>query len=174
MYQALKDFAGPISTVIASVTAAGITWRFAKRQLSIAQQQALISQQQARTAIDQLKNNTFERRYEIYTDIQQLLRKILNEAHEKNFSLLALAEFQVAFEQARFFFSDELCAWLDQVWYTHIPAFFNARRDQTKPEYLQSQLALLKLFEELPVRFRTELSLVQLKTLDVPHATLKL
>jgi len=47
MYDLLKDFAGPVVTIIASFTAAGITFYFASRQAQIAQQQAVTAKQQA-------------------------------------------------------------------------------------------------------------------------------
>jgi hypothetical protein len=47
MYEFLKDFAGPVATIIASIAAAGITFYFASRQARIAQQQADTARQQA-------------------------------------------------------------------------------------------------------------------------------
>ena len=52
LYQLLKDFAGPVATVIAAATAAV----FIRRQ-------AKTADRQARTALDQLRYNLFERRY---------------------------------------------------------------------------------------------------------------
>jgi len=40
MYEIVKEFAGPVATIIASITAAFLTWRFAPWQARIAQQQA--------------------------------------------------------------------------------------------------------------------------------------
>ncbi len=94
----------------------------------------------------------------------------MNEGHDESFSPMALAEFHVTFEQARFFFSDALCDWLDQLWLTHVPAYFVARLDRTKPDFLEKELLLLRLFEELPLRFRSELALSQLKCPITPPA----
>lgn len=55
IYSILKDFAGPVATIIASITAA----YFVRRQW-------LTAQQQADTALDQLRYSLFEKRYAIY------------------------------------------------------------------------------------------------------------
>lgn len=55
IYSILKDFAGPIATIIASITAV----YFVRRQWRTAQQQA-------DTAVDQLRYSLFEKRYAIY------------------------------------------------------------------------------------------------------------
>jgi type II secretory pathway pseudopilin PulG len=74
MYHVLKDFAGPVATIIASVTAALITLYFASRQTRIAQQQADTAKQQADTAKRQaetaharLNLDLYDKRFNIYT-----------------------------------------------------------------------------------------------------------
>ena len=71
MYQTLEDFAGPASTIIASITAALITLFFALRQVRIATQQA-------ETSLDQLRYNIFEKRYAIYTSAKDLIESTLD------------------------------------------------------------------------------------------------
>ena len=78
MYQTLKDFAGPVATITASIAAALITWFFALRQMRIAKQQADTAKQQADTALDQLRYNLFEKRVAIYEDIKTLIRRLVN------------------------------------------------------------------------------------------------
>ena len=74
MYQILKDFARPVATIIALITAAGITWRFASWQARIAQQQADTARQQANTAFDQLRYNLFEKRFSLlYNTARELI-----------------------------------------------------------------------------------------------------
>jgi len=79
MYEILKDF-GPVATIIASITAALITWRFASWQARIAQQQADTARQQANTAFDQLRYNLFEKRFAIYNTARELVVLVVNEA----------------------------------------------------------------------------------------------
>lgn len=78
LYQTLKDFAGPVATIIASITAALITWFFALRQIRVAKQQADTAKEQADTALDQLRFNLFERRVAIYEDTKTLIRHLVN------------------------------------------------------------------------------------------------
>jgi hypothetical protein len=56
MYHVLKDFAGPVATIIAATVAVFFTWRLGRGQLQIARRQA-------DTALDQLRYNLFEKRY---------------------------------------------------------------------------------------------------------------
>ena len=69
-----EKFAGPIATVIASLTAAGVTIGFGIVQTRIAGTQAKTAEAQkdiARAnldiAYDKLKHDLFQKRYEIYT-----------------------------------------------------------------------------------------------------------
>jgi len=78
MYYILKDFAGPVATIIASVTAASVAYYFASWQARIAQQQANTVKQQANTAIDQLRLNLFEKRFSIYNTARKLLSEVIN------------------------------------------------------------------------------------------------
>ena len=61
-YEMLKDFAGPIATVIAAFTAAGIAWRFGRVQADIAAQQASTAALQAELANVRLQHDLYDRR----------------------------------------------------------------------------------------------------------------
>jgi type II secretory pathway pseudopilin PulG len=84
MYQVLKDFAGPVATIIASITAAGITWYFASRQAKIAQQQADTARQQANTAFDQLRLNLFEKRLAVHSAARNLIATVTSYGKVEN------------------------------------------------------------------------------------------
>ena len=58
-YTATRDFAGPVTTLVAAIAATWITISFGRRQASIAQSQRDI-------ALDKLKFELFETRYGIY------------------------------------------------------------------------------------------------------------
>lgn len=104
LYQLLKDFAGPVATVIAAATAAV----FIRRQ-------AKTADRQARTALDQLRYNLFERRYAIYLDVQAMITLLINEASRENFDARRLAPHYLVLDEAHFFFSDHVCGWLAEL-----------------------------------------------------------
>ena len=85
MYQILKDFAGPVATIIASITAALITYYFSSRQ-------AQIAKQQADTALDQLRYNLFEKQYGIYETTKEMIKYIISECSTNNME----ASFKIA------------------------------------------------------------------------------
>ncbi len=62
MYQLLKDFAGPVATFIAAVSAVGVTTYFARHQRRIAEKQATI-------AGEKLRLDLFDRRFAIFNSI---------------------------------------------------------------------------------------------------------
>jgi len=155
IYSFFKDFAGPIATIIASVTAA----YFVRRQWQTAQQQA-------DTALDQLRHNLFVKRYAIYDDVKQLLRLLLNESHKQEFRAFDVVPHYVVMDEALFFFSPQTCAWLESVQHD-CQKFLDAHASLNTPEhnpreYTTAQLKLLEDFKALPQRFRKELAFRQL------------
>jgi hypothetical protein len=155
MYSFLKDFAGPIATIIAS----GVAAYFVR-------QQWLTAEKQANTAIDQLRYNLFEKRYAIYDDVKQLLRLLLNDSHEKNFRPFDVDKHYVVMDEAMFFFSPETCLWLKSV-KQDCQKFMEANASLGKPEHnsmehTNTQRKLLDDFQAMPERFRNELSFRQL------------
>ena len=67
MYEILKDFAGPVVTLIAASVAGTITFVLARIQARIAKSQRDI-------ALDKLKFDLFQKRYEIYEASKQARR----------------------------------------------------------------------------------------------------
>lgn len=159
IYSFLKDFAGPIATIIASITAA----YFVRRQWQTAQNQAA-------TALDQLRYNLFAKRYAIYDDVKQLLRLLLNESHKPDFRAFDVIPHYVVMDEAIFFFSPDTCAWLDSV-QRDCQKFLDAHASRNTPEYNSTeynaaQRKLLDDFKEMPARFRKELGFRQLTQPD--------
>lgn len=103
IYSYFKDFAGPIATIIAAVVAAF----FVRRQWRTAQQQA-------NTALDQLRYNLFEKRYEIYEAARDAIA-ITFEKRDQDKMPHELNELFLRFEEARFFFPDHIHAFLDKL-----------------------------------------------------------
>jgi type II secretory pathway pseudopilin PulG len=107
MYQILRDFAGPVATIIASITAAFITWRFASWQARIAQQQAETAKQQANTAFDQLRYNLFEKRFAIYNTARELVALVVNKSNVQGSEVVPL---HAKLNEAEFFFLQRIFA----------------------------------------------------------------
>src|ERR1700730_3454861 len=97
MYQMLKDFAGPVATIIAAFTVA----YFVKRQ--------------ADTALDQLRYNLFKKRYAIYVTAKELITFIVCGIGRPGFDRRKIRQFYVTLDEARFFFSKDICVWLRTV-----------------------------------------------------------
>ena len=151
----LKAFAAPIATIIASCVAAYFVrqqWRTAEKQ--------------AETAIDQLRWNLFSKRYAIYNDVKQLLKLLLNDTQKPNFSPFDAAQHYVVMDEAVFFFSPEICGWLESLQkdcqnFLEVNAARGTAEYDTR-EYARLTTLLLNHFRDMPERFRTELSFRQL------------
>ena len=90
MMELAKAFAGPVATILASLTAVGVTAYFARKQMQIAASQAATAAAQAATAAgqkeiarsqrdiahDRLKYDLFEKRYEIYLAAKKLIEYV--------------------------------------------------------------------------------------------------
>ena len=60
LYQILKDFAGPVATIVAAAAAVFVTWRLGLRQANIAESQAELAR-------EKLRHDLYNRRFEIFT-----------------------------------------------------------------------------------------------------------
>jgi hypothetical protein len=103
IYSILNDFSGPLATVIAAITAA----YFVRRQWQTAQQQA-------DTAKDQLRYSLFEKRYAIYVAARKAVALSFERRDEDQMPAELNALF-LHFEEARFFFPDQIYLFLDQL-----------------------------------------------------------
>jgi hypothetical protein len=158
MYEILKDFAGPVATIIASATAARITFYFASRQAQIAQQQAETAMQQANTSFDQLRLNLFEKRYAIYNTARELIALVVNESTVQGSEVVPL---HAALNEAEFFFCPEICDWLRTL-REQCNNLLILRSTQHLPGAPASKIAalsthLVDLLTEMPRRFENEL-----------------
>ena len=115
LYELLKDFAGPTATVVASGTAAFITWRFANRQVSISQRMAEIAAQQAATARDKFGHDVFDRRYKIYGAAKRVLKKCLTAGHTEDFNMGHLRDEYDILDEAPFFYPESTCQYIAEI-----------------------------------------------------------
>jgi type II secretory pathway pseudopilin PulG len=163
MYQILKDFAGPVATLIASVTAALITFYFASRQVQVARQQAAVARQQADTALDQLRYNLSKQRYAIFKDVQDFIRLLVNKPAKETFGPMEVSPHFIVMDEARFFFSDDICSWLDEL-RVDCRNFLGAHDDSNVPplETHAKMMALVNRATEMSKRFEKELEFRQL------------
>lgn len=122
-YDAAKDFAGPLATTIASITAACVTYLFASKQVRVAESQALIAKasmeiakSQRDIALDKLKGDLFERRYEIYKAGVELCESLFrmdvanHPLHDPQIRIL-----RIKLDEAAFFFAPSEVAIFDLI-----------------------------------------------------------
>jgi hypothetical protein len=107
MYHVLKDFAGPVATIIAATVAVFFTWRIGRGQLQIARRQA-------DTALDQLRYNLFEKRYAIYEAARRAIAIAFAKRDDDKMPE-ELNELFLRFEESRFFFLPDICLFLEQL-----------------------------------------------------------
>jgi hypothetical protein len=76
-YALLRDFAGPVATIVAASAAVFVTWRLGRAQHRVAADQAKIAQLQADLATVRLQHDLFDRRYEIYEIVFMFIIEII-------------------------------------------------------------------------------------------------
>jgi hypothetical protein len=108
MWCFLKDFAGPLATIIAATAAVLVTIFFNMRQTGIANSQKEI-------ALDNLKHNVFEKRYEIYTAAKSLIEYAMHQSDLEKTDSAHIRELRVTLDEARFFFGSEVRAFLAEI-----------------------------------------------------------
>jgi hypothetical protein len=156
--------AGPAATIIAAAVAVFVTWRLGKGQLRIAEQQAATARQQANTALDQLRFNLFEKRYAIYNTAKDMIRFIAREGSKQTTEgSFQIAQYFNALEEARFFFSDDICQWLHTLRHDHCERLLEAHTTGAAPAEIWSRInRIVELLGEMPACFEKELQFPQL------------
>jgi hypothetical protein len=100
-YMGLKDFAGPTATVFAACAAFFLGYRFGKVQSSAVTAQAAI-------ALDKLKFDLFEKRYEIYSAAKELIEKVAHVRSLDKCNPDEIRSLYIKIDEARFFFPTEI------------------------------------------------------------------
>jgi hypothetical protein len=115
-YTVLKDFAGPVATVIAAGAATFITWRLGSRQVAIASSQAntadaqrTIAQAQRDIAYDRLKYDLFRLRYDVYQAAKEAIERVIRTGTaERPIGDIELLNLRLKMDEARFFFPPQV------------------------------------------------------------------
>lgn len=168
MYDILRDFAGPIVTMIAASIAGLITFTFARLQIRIAKSQRDI-------ALDKLKFDLFQKCYEIYQAAKKLIEQVSHVSDLKKTDANQIRELYVTLDEARFYFSPEIQRHL-RVLSGHCEHFFltlaqrellsidDPKWSQTADELAADQAKLREFYAGLPEKFETALAFKQLTT----------
>jgi hypothetical protein len=169
MYATLKDFAGPVVTLIAASVAGAITFMFARIQVRLAKSQRDI-------ALDKLKFDLFQKRYEIYEATKALLEYVPFVTEIEKCDTNRIRSLYVKLDEARFYFPQDICAFLDDI-HARCELFFShlSMRDQVSiddaeewgktGELLASDQSMLKaIYASLPTTFSKSLAFKQLTT----------
>ena len=167
MYAILKDFAGPVATLVAAVTAIVVTTIFSRSQLLIARSQRDI-------AYDKLKFDLFKERSAIYKATRDLLEYVPFVTDIAKSDATKIRSLYITLDEARFFFPPDICRHLDAI-HERCEAFFThlAERDRISIDdnekwaeladtLAKDQAALRAYFAELPKTFATSLAFDQL------------
>jgi hypothetical protein len=166
-YELIKDFAGPVATLIAAVTAVYVTSRFSRSQLRIAESQRDI-------ALDKLKYDLFEKRYEIYQACKDLLEHISLVTDVTKSDASRIRSLYIKIDEARFYFPKAITGYLIYI-HRECEAFLQhlAERDQINVDdaekwsrmaelLSQHQAELRQAYATLPEMFESSLAFRQL------------
>lgn len=174
-----EKFAGPIATVIASVTAAGVTigfgivqTRIACVQAKTAEAQKDIAQANLDIAYDKLKHDLFQKRYEIYMAAKTLIETIFAQS-PVNVADPKIKELRLKVDEARFFFSPETRAFCEEiekcVYDVLVAAQAVTGYSEDRPERMElrdqqakAEIALAGIYPQLAKRFERDLGFEQL------------
>jgi hypothetical protein len=118
MYWFFKDFAGPIAVIIASGTAAWITYKLGMIQVGIARRQAKTAEAQKDIAYDKLKHDLFDQRYEIYVAAKRLIEAIFDAPlgdDIKRHTDPEIKRLRLKLDEARFFFPPDTRAYCETI-----------------------------------------------------------
>ena len=158
-YQATKDFAGPVATIIASTAAAIVAVTIALRQVQIARQQVEIAR-------GQLRYNLFTRRYDFYVKLQNAITDLATSKpeDEQKWSL-AYITFRRAVEESSFLFSASVCEWVAQTHHAFRASLAALPPDDKSQEdgrismgaRTEARLELLPRLSEMPRIFSVDL-----------------
>src|SRR5260221_9615198 len=108
-------WAGPLATVVASVTAAGVAATYGYFQYQLGRAQKAIAESQRDIAYDKLKFDLFAKRYEVYATAKKLIEHICSDAHPEDIDDSNVLEWRNKLAESGFFFSGQTKELLDLV-----------------------------------------------------------
>jgi len=166
-YEILKDFAGPFAAIVGAIVAGFISF-------FISRGQKRISQSQRDIALDQLKFNLLQKRYEIYQATKELLEYIPFVTDIRKCDSNKIRALSVTMDESRFYFPPEICNFLRDI-RARCETFLTrlGQRDQISPNDSQEwaamaealaedQKALRIIYANLPEVFEKSLAFGQL------------
>lgn len=164
VYQVFHDLAGPVATVLAAGAAFFVAWRFGS-------QQAAIAKTQAETALDRLRYDLLEKRYQIYDTAKQLMRVAVNDSMKKDFGAGDVIPRYLVLDEALFFFPRDICEFLESV-QKQCQRLIELNAEKNNPSYAYSKeendeiravtRGILDALTSMPSRFERDLKFPQL------------
>lgn len=101
LYDFFKDFAGPVATVIASITVAAVAIYFQRRQTHLAEHR--------------LRLDLFEKRYAKLLDAKQLLEAVTAVQDWRDIRGVSIRDLYVSLDEGRFLLSRETYGFLKRI-----------------------------------------------------------
>jgi hypothetical protein len=169
MYSVLRDFAGPLATLLAAVAAIVVTTLFNRWQLRIAKSQRDI-------AHDKLKFDLFKQRYEIYEAAKGIIEYVSFIHDLEKSDSTKIRTLYVTLDEARFYYPPELCKYLNdlhdrcELFLSHLGERDRLNIDNRKEwsrlaDVLSAdQSALRAIYASLPATFEASVAFKQLTT----------
>jgi hypothetical protein len=112
-YDVLKDFAGPVATIIGACAAVFVTWRLGRGQNRIATEQSATAKRQADLAAARLQHDQYERRLAVYDAARMfLLRDVLPNLNPSVDEVFAFVQ---GTADAAFLFDDTIVTYLEEM-----------------------------------------------------------
>jgi hypothetical protein len=108
----LRDFAGPVATIVAAGAATLVTYRLGSNQVGIAREQARFAKANSRSTQQKLILDLFDKRWSIVTELREVIGEVLrtgNVSHEVS------VKFYLAADRAAFLFGPEITSYLAKV-----------------------------------------------------------
>lgn len=96
MYEVLKDFAGPVATIIAAAAASYITWRFSRAQMRATDTRVVL--------------DLFDRRWEVTQELRSAIGAMMTEGVSRG---KPFWDFARAAQRAEFLFGQEVTDYLE-------------------------------------------------------------
>jgi hypothetical protein len=169
MWEFFKVFSGPIAIIIASGTAAWITYKLGNRQAKTAEAQKDI-------AYDKLKHDLFDKRYEIYLAAKRLIEAIFAAPpgdDVKRHTDPEIKRLRLKLDEARFFLPPDTRAYCENIEKNVYDVLVASRavtgysedrpeRQQLRDPQANAEIALANIYSELAKKFERDLGFDQL------------
>jgi hypothetical protein len=157
-YDALKDFAGPVATVIAASAAMVVTSRIGKNQVAVAVSQAEIAEKNWQVGRDKVMLDLFDRRMAVYDDVRNIMTEIMQHGTVRRTTLMY--EFARAVDRIDILFGPEVSEYIAAlrkeiaIHHSAEVAMERPRNEDARQAAIERQFQsfenLMKFFDEFP------------------------